>query len=339
MPGFAGGPAPWSRFLAARARRSFLTSPARTAGPTPRWAVRALGPVPPDPVTRQGWQRRAASIGAYRELSGYQHPADPIGPEPAVGTPELRAAWHEALAALGPADRTDVRGMPDGLLLRLRDTNPTGTAWAPPWAGDELRQARAAARDARLAALRAAAEAAAARHHGDHEEAARQQALAGGYQALRDAYREHETVLAAVMADRADGERITRHQRQLAVAADTELRRRHPGQPWPPLRSAEPSPTAQPGDQALTPQGIEEIAQRTTDLAARHREFTATLAERQKLMIPAEDPGLEALSPALPPGAEPGRDAILQPPKPQIHPSEQVLEHAASRDLHPEAAD
>jgi hypothetical protein len=88
------------------------------------WAVTALGPVPDDLVSRLEWQQRAASIGAYRELSGYQHPADPIGLEPAAGSPDLRAAWHEALAALGPADGRDVRGMPDGLLLHLRDTYP-----------------------------------------------------------------------------------------------------------------------------------------------------------------------------------------------------------------------
>jgi hypothetical protein len=43
------------------------------------WAVTALGPVPADPTDRLGWQHRASSIGAYRELSGYDHPADPIG--------------------------------------------------------------------------------------------------------------------------------------------------------------------------------------------------------------------------------------------------------------------
>jgi hypothetical protein len=61
------------------------------------WAVSALGPVPGHPVDRLEWQQRAASIGAYRELSGYAHPADPIGPEPAAD-PDIRAAWHEALA-------------------------------------------------------------------------------------------------------------------------------------------------------------------------------------------------------------------------------------------------
>ena len=49
-----------------------------------------------------------------------------------------------ALAALDPIDGPDVRGMPDGTLLHLRDTYPIETAWAPPWVGDELRQVRAA---------------------------------------------------------------------------------------------------------------------------------------------------------------------------------------------------
>ena len=45
---------------------------------------------------------------------------------------------------------------------------------------------------------------------------------------------------AAVMADRADWDAATRAQRHLAVAADAELRRRHPDRQYPPLRSAEP---------------------------------------------------------------------------------------------------
>ena len=221
------------------------------------WAVNALGPVPDDPLDRLDWQQRASSIGAYRELSGYDHPADPIGPEPVAAAPDLRAAWHEALAALGPADGPDVRGMPDGTLLHLRDTYPIETAWAPPWVGDELRQVRAGAREARLAALRATAEAdAAARPAATHEQAARQQALAASYQAMHDAYRERETVFAAAMADRADWEQATRQQRQLAVAADAELRRRHPAQRCPPLRSAEPEPaTASPARRAHPDRG------------------------------------------------------------------------------------
>jgi hypothetical protein len=58
----------------------------------PPWAVNALGPVPAHPLDRLDWQKRAAAIGAWRELSGYHHPADPIGPEPAAAAPDLRAA-------------------------------------------------------------------------------------------------------------------------------------------------------------------------------------------------------------------------------------------------------
>jgi hypothetical protein len=143
--------------------------------------------------------------------------------------------------------------MPDGLLWHLRDTYPIETAWAPKWVGDELRQVRAAAWDARLAGLRAAAEAHAAQQRGHHAEAARRHELAGSYQALHEAYRQREDVFAATMADRADWDAATRQQRHLAVAADAELRRRHPGQQYPPLRSAEPEPATDAQRDDLTP--------------------------------------------------------------------------------------
>ncbi len=306
------------------------------------WAVGALGPIPTDPAVRLEWQHRAASVGAYRELSGYDDPADPVGPEPAANNPDLRAAWHEALAALGPVDGPDVRGMTDGLLLRLRDTYPVETAWAPPWTGDQLRQARTGARDAHLAGLRAVAEAAAARQRGDQEQGARQQALAASYQAMHDAYRDRETVFATTMTDRADWERATRHQRQLAVTADAELRRRHPAQPWPPLRSAEPelTPAAQPGDPVPTfERDMGQAARQLSDMAARHREFADQLAQRQSLEISAEDPDYENHGPAFPAWIGPYPDAILQPPKPEIQPSARILERPIDRDLDMEAAD
>ena len=307
------------------------------------WAVSALGAVPDDPAARSTWRERAASIGAYRELSGYDHPADAIGNEPVTGAPELRAAWYEALAALGPVDGPDLRGMPDGRLLHLRDTYPFETAWAPRWVGDELRRARAAARDAHLTALRATAEAATARRRGDRDQATRQQDLAASYQALHDAYRERETVFAANMADRADWEQATRQQRQLAVAADAELRRRHPGQPWPPLRSAEPEAAdhqAEHDNPGLTLAGeIARAEQLIRDLAARHREFADKLDERQSQMIPSEEPDYEDLGPAFPTWTAPARHAILQPPKPHIQPSEQILQRIIGRDPDMEAAE
>ena len=306
------------------------------------WAVAALGPVPDHPLDRLDWQKRAASIGAWRELSGYQHPTEPIGPEPAAAAPDLRAAWHEAFAALSPIDGPDVRGMPDGMLLHLRDTYPTETAWAPQYVGDELRQVRAAAWQARLGGLRAGAEATAAANRDQHDRATQQRDLAASYQALHQAYQHRETVFAAIMADRADWDIATRAQRHLAVAADAELRRRHPGQHYPPLLSAEPPPAsaAQRAELTLTtdqPPG--EIGQWIEDLAAAHRTFAGTLAERQSLALPSEDPGYGDLGQAFPPWPGPAKDAILQPPKPEITPSPQVLQRAADRDADPEAAD
>jgi len=302
------------------------------------WAVAALGPVPKHPPDRLDWQNKAASIGAWRELSGYHHPTEAIGPEPAAAAPDLRAAWHEALAVLGPARGPDVRGMPDGTLLHLRDTYPIETAWAPRYVGDELSQARTATWTARLAAIRASADAKTASGRGQHDTAARQQELAGSYQALHDAYRQRETVFAAVMADRADWDAAARAQRHLAVAADAELRRRHASQHYPPLRSAEPPPATQAQRDELTltaGQPIPEMGQCIKDLAADHRAFADTLAERQSLTVPSQDPNYRDLGQAFPPWPGPTSGAILQPPKPEIRPSPQVLQRAADR----EAAD
>jgi hypothetical protein len=307
----------------------------------PPWAITALGPVPASPSARLDSQRRAASIGAYRELHGYDHPTDPIGPDPAAAAPDKRAAWREALAALGSADGPDVRGMPDGTLLHLRDTYPTETAWAPHHVGDELRQVRAAARQARLTALRATADAQAAAPRGQHADAARHQHLAASYQALHHAYQDRETVFATATADRADWEQATRAQRHLAAAADAELRRRHPAQHFPPLRSAEPQPATQAQRDELTlPPGekIREMGQWIKDLAAAHHAFTRQLADRQTLKIPAGDPRYADLGQAFPPWPAPPGEAILQPPKPEIRPSPQVLQRAADRDTDPEAA-
>jgi hypothetical protein len=257
------------------------------------WAVTALGPVPGHPADRLEWQRRAASIGAYRELSGHDDPTEPIGPEPVAGDPGKRALWHEAFAALGPVGGPDVRGLPDGILLHLRDTYPIETAWAPQWAGDELRQVRLGAREARLAAIRA------------------------------------------------DGEQATRQQRRLAVAADAELRRRHPGQRFPPLRSAEPRPATRAQRDELTMTAGEETKetdQRIRDLTAGHQTFAVKLAERQSMTIPSADPGYGDLGQAFPPWNGRRKDAILQPPRPEIRPSARVLERTADRGRGIEAA-
>jgi len=90
-----------------------------------------------EPAAALNWicPRGSASgrSGLRRSVPGGNYPATPIpptrsAPEPVAAAPDAWAAWHEALAALGPADGPDVRGMPDGRLLHLRDTYPIETA-------------------------------------------------------------------------------------------------------------------------------------------------------------------------------------------------------------------
>jgi hypothetical protein len=112
------------------------------------------------------------------------------------------------------------------------------------------------------------------------------------------------------MDDRADWDTATRAQRHLAVVADAELRRRHAGQHYPPLRSAEPRPaTGAQRDELTLPVGaqIPEMGQWIKDLAATHRTFAGALAERQSLTVPAEDPGYGDLGQAFPPWSRAGQ--------------------------------
>jgi hypothetical protein len=308
----------------------------------PAWAVTTLGPIPDDPAAHRDWETKAASIAAYRETYGYDHPDDPIGPEPTSQTPEQRAAWYEAFLALGPADGPDVRAMPDGRLWLIRDTYATETAWAPRHVGRELRLARLGAANADLGAIRAAAEADAARKDGDHERAGRHQDLAASYRAMCERYRQQESVFAQTMADRQEWENATAPSRRLVIAADAELRCRHPGQRIEPLRSAEPASVSDTERDELNPaphQQIGEMAAWIGGLAAQRQAFHEKLEERQGLKVPSEDPDWGDLGEAFPSWQAPGRSAILQPPKPQIIPSAKILQLAAGRDASPEAAD
>ena len=53
-----------------------------TAQTTPAWAIQRPRPGPRRSAARRDWEHKAASIAAYREMYGYDHPGDPIGPEP-----------------------------------------------------------------------------------------------------------------------------------------------------------------------------------------------------------------------------------------------------------------
>ena len=308
-----------------------------TARTTPAWAITALGPIPADPAARQDWARKAAFIAAYREMYGYDHPGDPIGPEPSREAPDQRAAWYQAYAALGLAGGPAVRAMPDGQLWLLRDSYAAQTAWAPRHVGKELRLARLGAFDAALGVIRADAEAETARKSSDHDRAARHEHLAASYRALRDHYQQQEQGFARAMADRQEWEQATAGSRRLAIAADTELRRRHPYRKIEPLRSAEPAPVsgAERQHPDLTPrQGSGETA-RTGDLTVQQYAFRAAMNEHRQL-VPGEDATRGNPGAASPASRTPW-DAILQPPKPQITPSAEILEVAAEHDIEHEA--
>jgi hypothetical protein len=283
----------------------------------PEWALRALGPVPDEPGERLDWQQRASAIGAYRELYGVEDQTDPIGPEPVGSSPEQRAAWHAGFAALTRTDTVDVRTLPEASLWHMRDTYKAETEWAPPHVGRQLRGVRLAAEDARQLAIRSQAEAQAAT---DPETAEWHSRMAASAEALQPAYRRIEARLAEATDDRRAWEQITAGPRRLAVAADSELRRRYPDKQIEPLRSAEPR--APEGDEITKPQpeaGPAETPEWETQLAEQRRAFQEKLAERQNVMVPDEDPDYGFLGPAWP-WQECDPDAILQPPKPELRP-------------------
>ncbi|HEU5390253.1 MAG TPA: hypothetical protein VFV73_30575 [Streptosporangiaceae bacterium] len=274
-------------------------------------------------------------------MYGYDHPGDPIGPEPSHRTPDQRAAWHQAFAALGPPAGPDIRAMTDGRLWLLRDTYAAQTAWAPRHVGRELRLSRLGAFDAALAAIRADAEAQAARKTGDHDRAARHKHLAASYLAMRDHYQQQEQALTQAAANRQEWEQATAGARRLAIAADTELRRRHPRQRIEPLRSAEPTRIDDPRLDHLQPASggmFPETEPGISDLIPRHQATRARIEEPSPLLGPGETlVSHNSDTPSIPAWKTYGQDAILQPPKPKIMPSDRILQLATEHDH--EAAD
>jgi hypothetical protein len=182
-----------------------------------------------------------------------------------------------------------------------------------------------------LGAIRADAEAHAGRKVGDHDHAGQHETLAASYHALRDLYQQREQNLAQAMADRQDWEHATAASRHLALAADAELRRRHPGHKIEPLRSAEPAPDTD------TDGTLSETATPIGDLAAQHHALRQRTGQRQHQMTPHKDLDWAALRDTLPSWWAPHPDAILRPPKPEITPSAKILQLAAEQDIELEA--
>jgi hypothetical protein len=203
----------------------------------PAWAVHALGDVPEDLTVRAAWENRAAKLSAYRELYGYDSKTDAIGPEPGKTSPEARADWHAAFAALGRVEGIDLRGCTDDQLRLRRRMYERETSWAPPYVAEELRLARLQARIAWENTVRAEHEARAAPNP---ETVRRHQAAASMWQAMHTKATRIADELAAVHETRRQWEALTEPSRRVAVAADIELRRRHPDVEVEPLKSAEP---------------------------------------------------------------------------------------------------
>ena len=202
----------------------------------PAWAIQALGEIPADPAARLAWEERAAKLGAYRELYGYDAQDSAIGPEPSKTSPEARADWHAAFAALGRIDGVDLRGCTDAQLQLRRAMYERETSWAPPHVGEELRLARLQARTAWESAIRATHEASAA---AGTEAAQRHETLAAMWRAMEAKATRVADVLADAHETRQQWEAVTEPTRRIAIAADLELRRRHPETPLGPLKSAE----------------------------------------------------------------------------------------------------
>jgi hypothetical protein len=292
---------------------------------SPAWAVAALGATPADPLDRLEWQQRASQIGAYRELYGWDHETEPCGPEPGGDSPEKRVAWHAAYGAMTKTDEAHMSALADGTLHHMRATYEAETAWLPPFVGAELRQVRQARNDMAVAAIRADAEADAARRAGSTGQAARHEARARSARAALDFYARREDLDAGLMEDRAEALRLTEGPRHLAVMADSELRRRHPGIDLDPLRSAEPDPAP---DELPAVTDAETAAAHEVATRARRAAVRATIEERAGVMVPAEDPDCGYEGEAWPVARQPDRDAVLQRPLPELRPAPHVLEQA-----------
>ena len=117
-------------------------------------------------------------------------------------------------------------------------------------------------------------------------------------------YREQESELEQTMEARREWEHATEQTRHLAVAADSELRRRHPGQRFEPLRSAEPVVTDEEREQLVLSPGAEsyQTPEWITRLAAERRAVRERLDERKAVRVPSEDPDYEDEGEAWPPG-------------------------------------
>ena len=337
----------------------------------PAWATQALGPVPAGPAERAEWASRAGQLAAYREIFGWDHPGEAIGPEPAATFPEARAEWHAAFAAMTRMHGIDVRHLTDGQLFARRRAYEAETSWAPKHVAEELRAARRQIQFSRVEAIRHAHESGAAAVRGTVEQARLHEHAAGSWTALGLRAARVRDLLAEAHDTRCQWEVMTEPTRRLARAADLELKRRGVLSPDDHLQSAEPPGFKYPdADQAagvwlqprldgtldlpheeseplapaereqralellgLTPSYEQpELPLQVTEIAEYNRKRQGEIDERKTTRIPALNPEEMDLGEAWSVIAERRRDAIIQPPKPPVPAADAVLEQAAERE-------
>jgi hypothetical protein len=125
----------------------------------PEWATGHLGTPPEDPDDRLEWERRAGTVGAYRELAGIDDTQLSLGAAPSPEHVLHRALWHHATRALGvPAEEVELRGAPDAVLYEHVAAWEHAQAWAPAYVADQLRDAHQVAETSRRDAVLGAAE-------------------------------------------------------------------------------------------------------------------------------------------------------------------------------------
>jgi conjugative relaxase-like TrwC/TraI family protein len=241
----------------------------RAAAESPAWLVERLGEVPNEIMARTEWTQRAGLVYAYREQYGNTEATqDVLGAAPDRHSPEQRAAWLAASAALGRSeDERTITEARDGQLWSWRAAYEREAVWAPPHVGEDLRAARTErddrAREAVLLDIQAGRAAAA-------DERGWLAARADAARALAEAARERIGHLEVVDKARRGWHAATQAARDLAMRADAELHRRHTGLDLPPLhgepaegdagrRAPEPAEVPE-GQTALFPAPEREVA-------------------------------------------------------------------------------
>jgi hypothetical protein len=317
------------RFMAelARAMEDRITRIGQHAAQTrPEWVIRALGEPPDDPVHLAEWTARAARLGAYREMYGYASPTDAIGPEPGRASPEARADWHTAFAALGRVEGTDLRGCSDSQLRLRRRAYKQEAAWAPPYVTEDLRLARLQARTAYENLISEQHE---SRVAADPGTAARHEQLAAAWRDMQAAAMGAADALGQADETRRQWQQLTEPTRQVALAADQELRRRHPEQATKHHASgAVPEPAGDSAQDLAGDTPWDSVAARVASISEEARAAQEKIDQLRDTRIPSEDSEAPHLGPAWTLFPSRDRGAIVQAAQPEIPPASEVIRRA-----------